>query len=105
MLWPTFGLVLILTTAPGQFLQHPEYSPKLAQFLPHQEYSLRLAQLPAKRKPHDRGNCFRTQNCRGDSIGATWVPEPDLCKAIGGQSWMNYSLKCYNLRAGPQGLI
>lgn len=52
-------------------------------------------------KPHERGNCFQWPNCRGDSIGAMWVDDPDICKALGGKSWMAPDRKCYNLPGGP----
>lgn len=58
-----------------------------------------------QRKPHDRGNCFHWTGCRGDSIGATWIQTPDLCKALGGKSWLDNQLKCHNLPPGMMGLI
>ncbi len=56
----------------------------------------------AQRKPYDRGNCFQWKGCRGDSIGAMWVRDPDICKALGGKSWLDGYGRCHSLPDGAQ---
>lgn len=58
-------------------------------------------EMMAQVKPQERGNCFQWPNCRGDSIGAAWIDDPDACKIMGGKSWMAPDRKCYNLPGGP----
>jgi hypothetical protein len=60
--------------------------------------------LMAQTKPRERGNCFQWPGCRGDSIGAMWVTDPDICKSLGGKSWMAPDRKCYNLPGGPHNI-
>ncbi|MDR2935232.1 MAG: hypothetical protein LBV70_05060 [Candidatus Adiutrix sp.] len=60
--------------------------------------------LLVQRKPHDRGNCFQWQGCRGDSIGNMWIHAPDFCAALGGRSWLDEETgRCHNLKPGPKG--
>jgi hypothetical protein len=56
--------------------------------------------VTAQRKPHDIGNCFQWVGCRGDSIGRMWVDSANICKSLGGKSWLDQNGRCHDLPAG-----
>lgn len=63
------------------------------------------AVMLAQRKAYDTGNCFQWKGCKGDSIGAIWMYDPDRCKGMGGKSWSNEYEECYDLPDGAQVVI
>lgn len=92
------GLVMLLALWPG--LAGAQEVRSRAEAWPEQPEISIMAQM----KPRERGNCFQWTNCRGDSIGAMWVSDPDICKSLGGKSWMAPDRKCYNLPGGPHNI-
>ncbi len=61
-----------------------------------------LAPASAQLKPHEKGNCFHWQRCRGDSIGNTIIESAYYCATIGGKSWMREDGLCVSFPGGPQ---
>lgn len=92
------GLVLLLAVWPGLVSAEAMRGRAEAGSEPPGIYTM------AQMKPRERGNCFQWPNCRGDSIGAMWVSDPDICKSLGGKSWMAPDRKCYNLPGGPHNI-
>ncbi|MDR2141063.1 MAG: hypothetical protein LBR11_04620, partial [Deltaproteobacteria bacterium] len=77
------GLNLLIYLTLGLALGSLVWSPKLqAQSWGHPKI------IPiARPNPQDRGNCYQWKGCKGESIGAMPVDNPEFCGPLGGKSW------------------